>query len=59
MIIAGIILLLLGLGFFISAGIKLDDEPGLERKTVAVMALGLISIIAGGILLYGKAFGGW
>lgn len=59
MIIAGILLLLLGLGLFISAGIKLDDEPGLEQKTVAVMALGLISIIAGGIMLYGKVFGGW
>lgn len=59
MIIAGILLLLLGLGLFIGAGIKLDDEPGLERNTVVVMMLGLLSIIAGGILLYGKVFGGW
>jgi hypothetical protein len=59
MIIGGILLLLLGLGLFISAGIKLDDEPGLERNTVIVMMLGLASIIAGGILLYSKVFGGW
>ncbi len=59
MIILGIILLVLGLGLFISAGVKLDDEPGLEKRTVILMVLGLTSILASGILLYGKVFGGW
>ncbi len=58
MIIAGIILLLLGLGLFIGTGIQLDDTPGLERNHVIAMGAGLLSILIGGILLYSKVFGG-
>jgi len=58
MIPAGIILLVLGLGLFIGAGIKLDDYPGVERNHVIVMLVGLVCILVGGILLYAKVFGG-
>ncbi len=58
MIPAGIFLLLLGLGLFIGAGIQLDDAPGVERNHLFIMLAGLGSIIVGGILLYGKVFGG-
>ena len=58
MIPAGIILLVLGRGLFIGAGIKLDDYPGVERNHVVLMMAGLVSIIVGGILLYAKVFGG-
>lgn len=58
MIPAGIILLVLGLGLFIGAGIKLDDYPGVERNHVMIMLAGFVCIIVGGILLYAKVFGG-
>lgn len=58
MIIAGILFLLLGLGLFIGADIKLDDAPGLERSHIVTMGAGLLSILVGGILLYSKVFGG-
>ncbi len=58
MIPAGIIFLLLGLGLFIGAGIKLDDYPGVERGHLFTMLAGLACIIIGGILLYAKVFGG-
>lgn len=55
--IPGILLLLLGLSVFIAAGIKLDDAPGVEKKTVIIMMVGIAFIVLGGILLYGNAFG--
>jgi len=55
--IPGILLLLLGLGVFIGAGIQLDDAPGVEKKTVIIMMVGIAFIVLGGILLYGNAFG--
>jgi hypothetical protein len=55
--ILGIILLLLGLGVFIGAGITLDDAPGVEKKTVVVMMLGVALIVWGGIILYSNVFG--
>lgn len=58
MIIVGIILLLLGLGLFIGAGVKLDDSPGVERSHLFAMLGGLAAIIIGGIMLYTKVFGG-
>ncbi len=58
MIIAGILLLLLGLGLFIGAGVKLDDSPGVEKSHLLTMLAGLVSIIIGGIMLYTKVFGG-
>ncbi len=58
MIISGIILLVLGLGLFIGAGIRLNDHPGVERSHLFTMLAGLVCIIVGGILLYAKVFGG-
>jgi len=58
MIIAGIILLILGLGLFIGAGIKLDDSPGIEKSHLFTMLAGLAAILIGGIMLYTKVFGG-
>ncbi len=55
--ILGIILLLLGLGVFIGAGVQLDDSPGVEKKTVVIMMIGIALIIWGGILLYSNVFG--
>jgi hypothetical protein len=55
--ILGIILLLLGLGVFIGAGVTLDDSPGVEKKTVIIMMIGLALIVWGGILLYSNVFG--
>lgn len=50
--------MVLGLGLFIGAGIKLDDYPGVERNHVMIMLAGFVCIIVGGILLYAKVFGG-
>lgn len=58
MIIAGIILILFGLGLFIGTGMKLDDSPGLEKSHLYTMLAGLAAIIIGGIMLYTKVFGG-
>ncbi len=55
--ILGILLLLLGLGVFVGAGITLDDSPGVEKKTVVIMMVALALIVWGGILLYSNVFG--
>lgn len=55
--ILGIILLLLGLGVFIGAGITLNDHPGVERNTVIIMMIAIALIVWGGILLYSNVFG--
>ena len=55
--ILGTILLLLGLGVFIGAGITLNDSPGVEKKTIVVMLVSIALIVWGGILLYSNVFG--
>lgn len=55
--ILGIILLLIGLGVFIGAGVTLNDSPGVETKTVVIMMAGIVCIVVGGVLLYAAAFG--
>lgn len=55
--IPGIILILLGLGIFIAAGVKLDDAPGLEKKTLMFMGSALVLLLIGGMLLFNTAFG--
>ena len=55
--IPGIIFILLGLGLFIGAGIKLDDAPGLEKKTLVLMGVALVLLAIGGMFLLNTAFG--
>jgi hypothetical protein len=56
--IPGILLILLGLGLFIGGGIQMDDAPGVDRKHLAVMLIGLVILVIGGVMLYGKVFVG-
>ncbi len=55
--ILGILLLLLGLGVFIGAGVTLNDSPGVETKTVVIMMAGVVCIVSGGVMLYTNVFG--
>jgi hypothetical protein len=55
--ILGILLLLLGLGVFVGAGVTLNDSPGVEKKTVVIMMIAIALIVWGGILLYSNVFG--
>lgn len=57
MIILGIFLLVAGLIAFIWAGIKLNDAPGVAKEHLTPMLAGLVAIIIGGFLLYGRVFG--
>lgn len=57
--ILGILFVIAGLIAFIWAGVKMDDEPGIDSRHLTPMLLGLSAIVIGAIILYGKAFGGW
>lgn len=57
--ILGILFVIAGLIAFVWAGVKMDDYPGVDRRHLTPMLLGLAAIVIGAIILYGKAFGGW
>lgn len=51
MIILGIILGLLGLTLFITGGVLSNDSPGIEPKHLALMLVGVVLILTGGIMV--------
>ncbi len=51
MIILGIILGLLGLTLFITGGVLSNDSPGVEPKHLALMLVGVVLILTGGIMV--------
>ncbi len=57
MIILGIILVLVGLMLFMTGGALSNDNPGIEPKHAALMIVGFVLIIGGGIMLTALVFG--
>lgn len=47
MLIIALLVLLLGLGMFIVAGIRMNDNPGIETKHIVLMLAGLILVLGG------------
>ena len=56
MIILGIILVLLGLMLFMGGGAMSNDSPGIEPKHAALMIVGFVLVIGGGIMLTALVF---
>lgn len=52
MFIIALLVLLLGLGLFIFAGIRMNDNPGVETRHLVIMLLGLVLLVGGFFGLY-------